>query len=58
MHALTYDIRQLTDTAYPGAAGDERHSRLQEFASRFEAKHPAAASALRERVDALGRGGV
>jgi hypothetical protein len=58
MHALTYDIRELTHTAQPGAAGVEHHSRLQEFASRFEANHPAVASALRELVDALGKAGV
>jgi hypothetical protein len=60
LHALTQDVRRAAGSAPPNAlvAGAEHHSRLEEFASRFEANHPDLAATLRQLIDTLGKAGV
>jgi hypothetical protein len=56
---LTRDIERTLGEAPPASAEQrESLSKLEGFAARFEADHPALAQTLRDVADLLGRGGI
>lgn len=58
MGALIKDIDRVLDTS-PAARQDGRvRDRLEELLLRFEAKHPAIATSMRELIDALAKAGI
>ena len=60
LRTLLQDIEQVLQR--PGtaatAAAPEHAGRLEEYASRFDADHPALSGMLRQIVDVLGKAGI
>jgi hypothetical protein len=60
LRTLLQDIEKVLEQPSPGTAPavPAHANRLEEYASRFDADHPALSGLLRQVVDILGRAGI
>ena len=60
LRTLLQDIEKVLEQPSPGAAAAApmHASRLEEYAGRFDADHPALSGMLRQVVDMLGKAGI
>ena len=60
LRTLLQDIEKVLEQPPRGAAAEApvHASRLEEYAGRFDADHPALSGLLRQVVDMLGRAGI